>query len=107
MSYVELEERPVKKRRFFVDEPEDTPIQDATVNPEPSLPGEINALPDHSSPGFNAEVFNSVVGETLPDSDIQRLRELSDNNLERGKKMGLQLELDIPLIFHSHKSVLR
>lgn len=109
MSFADADERPAKKRRFFVEE---SPIADRTLNPEPSLPDEIDALPetvpdietprwdpddgDEAHPGehnaqdgdaaggFDTELFASVVGEELPASTIQRLRELSGNDMQRG-----------------------
>jgi len=41
MSSVDIEERPAKKRRFFVD---DSPIADRTLQHEPSSGEEIDAL---------------------------------------------------------------
>src|SRR5437879_623700 len=43
MSSADYEERPAKKRRFFVD---DSPIADRTLHHEPSLPDEVDALPE-------------------------------------------------------------
>lgn len=97
MSYGDLEERPAKKRRFFVD---DSPAPDTTLTAETSLPDEVNALEEtESGPAseggkangngsdadFDVSLLESFVGEPLPLSTIERLKELSGNNVERGK----------------------
>lgn len=45
MSYPDVEQRPAKKRRFFV---EDSPVADRALYHEPSLADELNALPEAS-----------------------------------------------------------
>lgn len=105
MSYAEFQEPPPKKRRFFVEDP----VEDETLHPEPSLPDELNALPDAhygssdriaggvgndanvitapgatDNSGFDIELFSSIVGEQLPPSTLQRLQEQSGNDLQRG-----------------------
>ncbi|SLM36731.1 dna repair protein rad-5 [Lasallia pustulata] len=45
MSYPDVEQRPTKKRRFFV---EDSPVADRTSYQEPSLDDEVDALPELS-----------------------------------------------------------
>lgn len=45
MSYPDVEQRPAKKRRFFV---EDSPATDRTLHQEPSLADAIDALPETS-----------------------------------------------------------
>lgn len=103
MSFADVDERPAKKRRFFVDE--ESPIADPTLDPKPSLPDEINALsetvPDAApagetadtpdagrdgTAGFDTELFASVVGEQVPQSTISKLQELSGGDIQRGKK---------------------
>jgi DNA repair protein RAD5 len=100
MSYGDLEERPAKKRRFFVD---DSPPPDPTLAAEPSFPDELNALPEsvqgpaatagptdrnggaaESVDGFDPSLLASFIGEQLPEPTIQRLKELSGNSIERG-----------------------
>lgn len=98
MDFAELEQRPAKKRRFFV---EDSPVHDSTLNPEPSLPGEINAPPESArtdeeqqeqeqekqlnSDGFDVDILSSFVGEQLPDQTISKLKELSGGDIQRGE----------------------
>ncbi len=110
MSTSELEERPLKKRRFFVEDPE--PL-DPTLIGEPTLPDEVNALPESLSEArkgngvgqanrggqeavdtsgrreaeadaFDAELFLSVVGEQVSASAIEKLAKLSGNDVQRG-----------------------
>lgn len=46
MSYPDVEQRPAKKRRFFVEDP---PVADSTLYQKTSLANEIRALPEASS----------------------------------------------------------
>lgn len=99
MSFGDIEERPAKKRRFFV---EDSPIADKTVKIEDSNLDESNATPDITpqssstgplqerdangvSDGFDVELLNGIAGEELPTSIVEKLKKLSDNNIERGR----------------------
>lgn len=105
MSSVDIEERPAKKRRFFVD---DSPIADRTLQHEPSSEEEIDALQktipnvkpinstdlaedhrdlDNNGAGeeFDSELFAGVVGEQVPPSVVQKLKDLSSGDMQRGK----------------------
>ena len=84
---VEIEERPKKKRRFFVDD-----VDEPALNPEPSLPDEP-APPhgDSSAPttngaavGFDPEGLEAIIGERLSLADVKKLDSLSNGNLEQG-----------------------
>jgi len=91
-------DRPTKKRRFFVD---DSPNTDHTLSAEPSLPDEINALPEatgsdkglgilNGTPddSFDHETFTSIVGDTsIPSTTITALQAASGGNLERAINM--------------------
>lgn len=104
MSFADVDERPAKKRRFFLDE--DSSIADHTLDPEPSLPDEINALPEtlpdataaketaetpsieqDAVGGFDTSLFASVVGEQVSESTIKRLQELSGGDIQRGENL--------------------
>lgn len=63
MNYVDIEHRPTKKRRFFVDEPE---LPDGPPPPEPARQNEVGVLPD-TSPSVRTRE-SSVVGAHLPSS---------------------------------------
>ncbi|OCL04951.1 hypothetical protein AOQ84DRAFT_391196 [Glonium stellatum] len=103
MSSADIDERPAKKRRFFVD---DSPIADRTLQHEPSYEEEIDAcsetLPDvepvnlndhahdHKNLGnngangeFDAELFASIVGEQVPPSTIEKLKDISGSDMQR------------------------
>ena len=105
MSSVDIEERPAKKRRFFID---DSPIADRTFQHEPSSGEGIDALQktipngkpidstdlaehyrdlDSNGAGeeFDSELFAGVIGEQVPPSVIQKLKDLSGSDLQRGK----------------------
>ncbi|EON70016.1 hypothetical protein W97_09282 [Coniosporium apollinis CBS 100218] len=106
MSFADVDERPAKKRRFFLDE--DSPIADHTLDPEPSLPDETNALPEtlpdataaketaetpsieqDAAGGFDTSLFASVVGEQVPQSTIKRLQELTGGDIQRAVNVYL------------------
>jgi len=103
MSYREREERPAKKRRFFVEDP---PIDGRSVIPDAPTPDESadNAPQIHTpqsssrptSPGqsnensialngLDVETLNAIVGEELSFEIVEKLRKLSGNNTERGR----------------------
>jgi DNA repair protein RAD5 len=95
MNGTEFEERPAKKRRFFV---EDSPVHEVPevssdlnpLQPEPEHPADL--IPEEqpnlntASPedGFDVDLLNAFVGEQLPEPTILKLRELSRNDIERG-----------------------
>lgn len=96
-DFAELEQRPTKKRRFFV---EDSPVHDSSLNAEPSLPDEVDALPEAprsdgegeeqgheenlTTNGFDVDLLSSFVGERLPEETVSRLKELSSGDIQRG-----------------------
>lgn len=97
MDFADLEQRPAKKRRFFV---EDSPIHDSSLNDEPPLPDEVNALPEATredgetqqpgqgdklaSDGFDIGLLSNFVGEQLPEDIVTRLRGASGGDVQRG-----------------------
>jgi DNA repair protein RAD5 len=90
MDLVDLEERPTKKRRFFVEDSPSPESKDAQ-SPEPLLSDALPETDPHSSQGeepisegFDIDLLSSFVGEQLPDDTVQRLKELSGNDLQRG-----------------------
>lgn len=99
MNFGKIEERPAKKRRFFV---EDSPVADRTVKIGDSKSDGNNATPDITpqssstgslqerdsngvSDGFDVELLNGIAGEELPTSVVDKLKKLSGNNIERGR----------------------
>lgn len=117
MSHAEVEQRPAKKRRFFV---EDSPIADRTVYATSSHDQSDASAENvsHSgttrSPtkasgqaashvhvnqdvgkeeaqngGFDAELFASFVGEYVPQETMERLRAAAGDNMERAINMYL------------------
>jgi DNA repair protein RAD5 len=90
MDFADLEERPTKKRRFFVEDSPSPESKDAR-SPQPLL---LDALPETDqqasqdekpiSEGFDIDLLSSFVGEQLPEETVQRLKELSGNDLQRG-----------------------
>ncbi|KAF2809134.1 DNA repair protein, RAD5 [Mytilinidion resinicola] len=103
MSSVEFQERPAKKRRFFVEDPS-SPIVDRTLHHEPSL---ADALPDatpdadaiesidltqsdneertatENAGGFDGELFASVVGERVAPSVLRKLKEQCGDDIQK------------------------
>jgi DNA repair protein RAD5 len=109
MSSVEFGERPAKKRRFFVED--SSPIVDRTLHLESSLPDEIDALPEtfpdaktiesisltqkdddevsgtRDTGGFDAELFASVVGETIAPSVLRKLKAQCGDDIQKGNSI--------------------
>ena len=67
MSYPDLEQRPAKKRRFFAEE---SPTTDQTLCPGPSLPDQLNALPETSPSTCRKGQFTEVVDQSSSQTDI-------------------------------------
>lgn len=89
MSVAELDERPAKKRRFFLEDsppPKTPPSPPAAPSKTPDATTSAPAThTDQDVSGFDVQLLESIVGEKLS-PDVQRtLRELSDGNVERGK----------------------
>lgn len=95
MNFKDFDERPAKKRRFFVD---DEPAADETLSHKPALPHEATADADvaakssasHSqqnahSLAFDADLFASFVGEKLSADTLKKLQEVSGNDIQRGR----------------------
>ncbi len=114
MAGLDIDQRPAKKRRFFVEdspEPERTlfstvsPLNDAlsTANTTPQeTPIEPNSsqtdLSIHNSKdeatvdasnGFEKETFESFVGDKVAPATFNKLREVSGDNMERAINMYL------------------
>lgn len=94
-SMADLDQRPHKKRRFFVD---DSPSQDPSLTAEPSLPDEVNDLPKSPSLQrqqtgdaaerdkenvFDGETFKAFTGASPPDDTILSLQQTFGKDLER------------------------
>ncbi|KAI9686182.1 MAG: DNA helicase rad5 [Bathelium mastoideum] len=109
MSFADIEGRPNKKRRFFVEDSDDV---DATLTTAPSLVDEINtqsyvepnvdrtdsrstsgaegsdAVPaqnkaDTTAIGFDVDLFASIVGENVSDQIITKLQQMCGNDVQR------------------------
>jgi hypothetical protein len=103
MSSPVSESRPVKKRRFFVEDPSDEDHEyltsEDTHSPQPikqsatengaaettSSNPESTAIANSELLGFDVNLLNAVAGEELPSSTVLKLRELSNGNIERGR----------------------
>jgi len=78
-----------KKRRFFTEDPpeklvdqENTPVASSPIHNDAGTAAQNEATAATS--GFDADLLESLVGEKLEQDVIQRLRELSGDNIERG-----------------------
>lgn len=110
MSAADLEYRPTKKRRFFIDDPEDDTRQDAPnppSAPDSSRPSsststndplkssetdavDLGSLAHNSfSTVFDPKVFTAFVGEDVPSGNLQKIREAAGDNMERAVNMYL------------------
>ena len=114
MAGLDIDQRPAKKRRFFVeDSPEPECILSATVSPlndalstahttpqetllEPhssqtdlSVHNDRNGTGVDASSMFNKETFESFVGDKVASATFDKLREASGDNMERAINMYL------------------
>lgn len=94
-NMADLDQRPYKKRRFFVD---DSPPRDPSLTAEPSLPDEINDIPkspslhkEQSSSAaavdqenvFDGEAFKAFTGADPPAETLSSLQHTFGKDLER------------------------
>jgi DNA repair protein RAD5 len=86
MNDVELEQRPKKKRRFFVDDsPPSEPLSSVPdTNPPEAGDTGSTAQSKTSDSTFDVDVLSSFLGERLSAPVVAILSKLSKNNLERG-----------------------
>ncbi|KAL8933281.1 MAG: hypothetical protein Q9211_005867, partial [Gyalolechia sp. 1 TL-2023] len=118
MSVAEIDQRPRKKRRFFVEDspppeeklaayslghgnPSSTTIIDRELRSETEDPSatptanntngapQNNAKAGEGQAGFDKTTFESFLGQEVPPAVMDRLRELSGDNMERAINMYL------------------
>ncbi|KAK4546333.1 hypothetical protein LTR36_002010 [Oleoguttula mirabilis] len=91
----DIQERPHKKRRFFVDD-DQSPVRNPTLSTEASLPDEIDSAPEAQAYAadtaedrrpetdtFDADTFRAVVGGEVPDVALRSLQGRFGTNLEQ------------------------
>ena len=103
MSSADVEHRPAKKRRFFVDDPEDIPKQQSSSNTS-SRPTSASSItePANSSQTdlesrnttssvqtFNADTFCAFAGEDVDPDVLQKIRVAANDDMERAINMYL------------------
>jgi DNA repair protein RAD5 len=100
MSLEEVEERPAKKRRFLIGDslipdrsgtPETSPSPEENTPQDPTPQSSSQEISNRASDPFDVELLNGIVGEELPASTVDRLRELSGNNTERGRHISARV----------------
>ena len=110
MSAPDLEHRPIKKRRFFVDDPDDVSPQDAPNAPsaasssrpssststiDPLKSSETDATdsgplgPTNLSAKFDVKIFAAFIGEDVPTDKLQKIRHAARDDMERAINMYL------------------
>ncbi len=110
MSAPDLGHRPAKKRRFFVEDPEGVPRQDApnvpsatsssrpsssTSTNDPLKSSETDATGSESlaltplSAKFDPKTFAAFVGEDVPLDKLQKIRDAAGEDMERAINMYL------------------
>ena len=109
MEGLEIEQRPAKKRRFFVeDSPEPDRTLSSTASPVNDALSTANTTPqetllEHKSSqtdlsvhdgkdvptGFDKETFESFIGDKVAPLTFDKLREVSGDNMERAINMYL------------------
>ncbi|KAK2754540.1 DNA helicase rad5 [Arachnomyces sp. PD_36] len=108
MSSADIEMRPAKKRRFFVEDDKSPSQSPPAVNAFVGTNTDNGALPDVDMPessrdvttegmeresnglgnqiesgGFDSALFSTLVGEDVPPETIEKIRHASKDNLER------------------------
>ncbi|KAI4272441.1 MAG: hypothetical protein L6R38_006604 [Xanthoria sp. 2 TBL-2021] len=122
MSVEEIDPRPRKKKRFFVEDtppPEENPPIAVRNNEstERPLSAEVvytnssfphDAQEPRSQTGFDKSLFESFVGHEVASADVERLRELAGDNIERAINMFLDgsWKADTPVRPSSSSSLL-
>lgn len=114
MSFADLDERPSKKRRFFVDDSLSaaTPLKQtrvATTHEDEAGIVEQKHTPviaqDAPEPQptieFDSSLLESIAGEKLQAETIQILRDLSENNIERGRLLVISNEALLTVVKQS------
>ena len=124
MSFVDIEQRPAKKRRFFIEEspePSSPPLHPDTVNEqadtpltthtvetivngsrvssnqtEPESPIRNGAPKEPSTGGFDAALLESFVGENLEKHVLERLREMAGDDIEQAVNVYLDGSWKVP-----------
>jgi len=95
------DERPVKKRRFFIEDSSPTQPQSKPFEPPPSSPPPHAAETPDESHGNEEEadfgsldvgMLQAVVGE-LSHAVLQKLKDVSGSNVERGMPVSVRLYL--------------
>jgi DNA repair protein RAD5 len=108
MSSADVEHRPAKKRRFFVDDPEDIPEQqpsasaDASSRPTSAPPANVQARSsqtdggdlesdgkDSTAQAFDIDTFRAFTGDDVDPDILQKIRLASNDDMERGINMYL------------------
>jgi DNA repair protein RAD5 len=108
MSSAEVEHRPAKKRRFFVDDPEDIPEQqtsastDASSRPTSASSANGQAISSQTDGGeleseskdstaqtFDIDTFRAFTGEDVDPDLLQKIRVAANDDMERGINMYL------------------
>lgn len=114
------DERPPKKRRFFAEDSSPAQVRSKPSNPAPLSPQQSPPSPIQTSDGtdgsqgpgpaaldgFDVGMLQAVVGE-LPSSTLQKLKDVSSSNVERGEQHQYFLTAAKPLYPYSNQSVPR
>ncbi|KAI4243384.1 MAG: hypothetical protein L6R40_003556 [Gallowayella cf. fulva] len=103
MSVEEIDQRPRKKRRFFVEDSPPLEENPASQLPHESLQADTTLSTDNptngsnyhslqasqSQAGFDKSLFESFIGEEVASTVIERLRNVAGDNMERAINMYL------------------
>jgi DNA repair protein RAD5 len=97
------DERPHKKRRFFAEDSSPVQIRKKQPSPHPQTPppavdsneqpqAEVNGQDDaRDMDGFDVGMLQAVVGE-LSAPTLQKLKDVSGNSVERGRRVRYETE---------------
>ena len=94
MSSVDIDQRPRKKPRFFVDDPPE-PNDNVSISHSPTS-GNLSTTATQDvdgangpSTGFDKETFEAFVGRNITSDEFHKIRDASSNEMERAINMFL------------------
>ena len=105
MSSADVQHRPSKKRRFFVDDPDDLPVQQVVSTPadtpsrRPTSASSASGLHRSShadptpaeaespDPVFDDDTFRAFVGEDVDSATLYRVKQVASGDMERAINM--------------------
>lgn len=99
-------DRPAKKRRFFVEQPEDPIALQPTFSPPPKEHATSAHETIAPAVGFDQNLLESVIGEKLSDDVVAKIRHRAGDNVEQGTPLLLTFHANATHSLRSGKCLL-